>query len=105
MATEKHYRSLLKHVIKLMEGLQINEKELPANLFEDISEKDYKKSIEKLKKHKTKFDESKKEFDQAKKSFLDEYELLRRNWRKDTMKIKRRIRNTRKSVSLHDFGL
>lgn len=102
MIRENHYKSLKRHVRNLLYGLSIHQEGLLEGIDPKISEAYYAKALQKLQNQKQLVDQRKEEYHQAVVRFNQEYEGLRKYWKRDIQKLK-------KSVSdpevLETFGL
>ncbi|HHP7240129.1 MAG TPA: hypothetical protein ACFCUD_00565 [Cyclobacteriaceae bacterium] len=93
MIRYKHYTSLKNHISNLVKGLAELEDHLSDDLKEDIFGEYSKEALSKLERRKIKLEKHEMEYKKATEKFNQDYEQLRRVWKKDVTKLKRSIDN------------
>lgn len=91
MTSEKHYHSLINHIFRLLDGVASHKDKIADDIQRDISKEFYLDALENLEALKNRLEIKQQEFNKAKASFHDEYETLRKAWKKDLTKLKRSL--------------
>ncbi|MEM6814934.1 MAG: hypothetical protein AAF600_11125 [Bacteroidota bacterium] len=91
MVRDNHYKALTNHIKKLLIGLSIEDE--PSTIELEISEEFYRQALNKLEKQRRKLEKHQEEYLKAQEKFHSDYELIRKRWKKDVARIKRRVNN------------
>lgn len=87
----------------MLSGLSNHKKDLPEDINDKISEAFYEEALETLERRKRNLDQREQEYKEAAEKFLQEYEAVRRSWKRDSGRIRRSL--AREEDKLSSFGL